>query len=82
MRILLFILLFLPCILHSRYGLPDDRAGSYVQAADRAINEKHPQLVLCVASNNRADRYAAIKKKCIIDKPSKLIDLWKLKLHV
>lgn len=56
-----------------RYSLQDDRTASYVQALDRSINERNPQLTLCVVPNNRADRYCAIKKKCIIDKPSKRI---------
>ncbi|XP_065207417.1 piwi-like protein Siwi [Planococcus citri] len=54
----------------SRYPLPDDRNGTYTSYLDRALNERNPQLVVCVVPNNKSDRYSAIKKKCIIDKPT------------
>lgn len=40
----------------------------YVNVLERAINDRNPQIVMCVMPNNRADRYNAIKKKCTIDK--------------
>jgi len=61
-------------ILYSchRFELGSDRASDYINALDRAINTKNPQLVMCVVPNNNSARYSAIKKKCIIDKPGKM----------
>ncbi|XKL69438.1 hypothetical protein PGB90_007207 [Kerria lacca] len=57
------------------YSISDDRPTSYIQMIDRAVNERNPQLVLFVATNNRSDRYNMIKKKCIVDKsvPSQVV---------
>lgn len=46
----------------------DDRPGTYLDALEHVISTKRPQLIMCVVSNNKADRYAAIKKKCSIEK--------------
>ncbi|KAG7210785.1 hypothetical protein KM043_012278 [Ampulex compressa] len=47
----------------------DDRSGMYAQILEQIMSRSKPSLILCVVSNNRADRYNAIKKKCIIDRP-------------
>ncbi|XP_075215881.1 piwi-like protein Siwi [Lycorma delicatula] len=47
----------------------DDRAGSVIEALDRILARDVPKLVMCVVSNNRADRYNAIKKKTNVDRP-------------
>lgn len=45
----------------------DDRPGTYLDALTNVIGSMRPSLIMCVVSNNKADRYAAIKKKCSIE---------------
>lgn len=47
----------------------DDRASSYSEFLEQILSKQTPQLVFCVVSNNRIDRYSAIKKKCCVDRP-------------
>jgi aubergine-like protein len=47
----------------------DDRPGTYNDTLERLLSKRIPQLVFCVVSNNRSDRYSAIKKKCYVDRP-------------
>lgn len=47
----------------------DDRPGTYSEMLERILSKQVPQLVFCVVSNNRSDRYSAIKKKCCVDRP-------------
>ncbi|XP_067213491.1 piwi-like protein Siwi isoform X1 [Linepithema humile] len=47
----------------------DDRPGTYNDTLERILSKRIPQLVFCVVSNNRSDRYSAIKKKCYVDRP-------------
>lgn len=49
--------------------LRDDRPGTYNNKLEELLSKRIPQLVFCVVSNNRSDRYSAIKKKCFIDRP-------------
>lgn len=55
--------------------LTDDRVQNYTAGLDRALSRNQYALVMCVVSNNKADRYSAIKKKCSIDRsvPSQVI---------
>lgn len=46
----------------------NDRSSSYVEVLDAVIARRNPQLILCIVPNNKADRYAAIKKKCCVDR--------------
>lgn len=46
----------------------DDRPGTYLDALEHVINSLRPSLIMCVVSNNKSDRYAAIKKKCSIER--------------
>lgn len=46
----------------------DDRPATYLEGLEACINANNPQIIMCVASNNKADRYAAIKKKCYVDR--------------
>ncbi|KAB0805015.1 hypothetical protein PPYR_01985 [Photinus pyralis] len=46
----------------------DDRTPSYIDGIDAAMANHNPQLIMCVATNNKADRYASIKKKCCVEK--------------
>ncbi|XP_072746220.1 piwi-like protein Siwi [Anoplolepis gracilipes] len=47
----------------------DDRPNTYSDTLERILSKSTPQLVFCVVSNNRSDRYSAIKKKCCVDRP-------------
>ncbi|RLU18053.1 hypothetical protein DMN91_010295 [Ooceraea biroi] len=47
----------------------DDKSSTYVENLEYILSKSVPQLVFCIVSNNRSDRYAAIKKKCCIDRP-------------
>ncbi|KAL0113296.1 hypothetical protein PUN28_012449 [Cardiocondyla obscurior] len=51
------------------YPIRDDRPGTYNQALEEILSRGVIQLVFCVVSNIRSDRYSAIKKKCCIDRP-------------
>ena len=48
--------------------LPDNRPASYIQALDRVI-ALNPSIVMVVVPNNKGDHYAAVKKKCCLEKP-------------
>ncbi|XP_018333348.1 piwi-like protein Siwi [Agrilus planipennis] len=49
--------------------IQDDRPGSYLSALESIMSSGNkPTLIMCIASNNKADRYAAIKKKCCVDR--------------
>lgn len=70
---------FLGCMIQAARGMrfeisncevvtiPDDNPGTYVRTLDNILN-KDPQLIMCVVTNNKADRYTAIKKKCCVDR--------------
>ncbi|KZC11749.1 Protein piwi [Dufourea novaeangliae] len=51
------------------WDIPDDRSNTYSDALEKIMSTSNPELVFCVVSNNRADRYGAIKKKCTVDRP-------------
>lgn len=48
--------------------VPDDRMLTIQRAIDDAMNGD-PQLIMVVVPNNNADKYAAIKKKCCVERP-------------
>ncbi|KAF4530187.1 hypothetical protein B566_EDAN001446 [Ephemera danica] len=48
--------------------IPDDRQATYINSLEQLLSKQHPQLVVCIASNNRGDRYGAIKKLCCVDR--------------
>jgi aubergine-like protein len=48
--------------------IPDDRQSTYVNNLDELLSQVLPQLVVCFATNNRSDRYSAIKKICCVDR--------------
>jgi len=50
------------------FPLPDNRPATYIQALDRVI-ECNPSIVMVVVPNNKGDHYAAVKKKCCLEKP-------------
>ena len=45
-----------------------DNAAEYAQALGQVMDQMQPQLIMCCVPNQRADRYAAIKKKCCVDR--------------
>lgn len=59
-----------------RKTIDTDRNEEYIRAIDEGIN-KDPEFMMIVVTNDRADRYAAIKKKLCIDRaiPSQVIKL-------
>ncbi|XP_062547222.1 protein aubergine-like [Armigeres subalbatus] len=70
---------FMGCLMQAARGMrfeirqcefvtiPDDNPGTYVRMLDNLVN-KDPQLIMCVVTNQKADRYTAIKKKCCVDR--------------
>ncbi|XP_026300663.1 aubergine isoform X3 [Apis mellifera] len=51
------------------WDIVDDRSNTYSDTLERVMSTSNPELIFCVVSNNRADRYSAIKKKCTHDRP-------------
>ncbi|XP_031829627.1 aubergine [Nomia melanderi] len=51
------------------WDINDDRSNTYTDTLERIMSSSNPELVYCVVSNNRTDRYGAIKKKCTVDRP-------------
>lgn len=49
--------------------LRDDKSSTYAENLEYVLSKYNPELVFCVVSNNRSDRYTAIKKKCCVDRP-------------
>lgn len=45
--------------------LPNDRAESYLSVI-REVAKKQPSIALILLPSNRADRYSAIKKECLV----------------
>ncbi|CAB3376469.1 Hypothetical predicted protein [Cloeon dipterum] len=54
-----------------RWDLPDDNQATYVNQLEDMLSQcvPKPSLVLCAVTNNRGDRYSAIKKKTLVDRP-------------
>lgn len=51
------------------YEMQSDHAGEYVRKFEELRTQRNPMFILFAVPNNRLDRYAAIKKKCCVDKP-------------
>ncbi|KAF5274802.1 hypothetical protein FQR65_LT00385 [Abscondita terminalis] len=49
-------------------ALNADTPSGYLEGLEACIGNYDPQLIMCIAPNNKADRYSAIKKKCCVDK--------------
>lgn len=43
-----------------------DRQETYIKEIE-AVAEKKPKLIVCALPTNRADRYSAIKRRCLVD---------------
>merc|ERR1719154_569998 len=50
------------------FMLTDNRPATYIQQLDKVIETK-PSIVMVVIPNDKGDHYAAIKKKCYLEKP-------------
>lgn len=50
------------------YEIQNDSVATYLEALEFVINNYRPQMILCIVSNNKLDRYSAIKKKCCVDR--------------
>ena len=50
--------------------MQNDRNESYLNTLRNFVKE-NAQMVVCILSNNKKDRYDAIKKFCCIDFPGK-----------
>jgi len=50
------------------FMLNDNRPATYIQQLDQVIDMK-PAIVMIVIPNNKGDHYAAVKKKCCLEKP-------------
>lgn len=51
------------------HEITNDAVPVYLEALEEAIQKTKPQMLLCIVSNNKLDRYSAIKKKCCVDRP-------------
>ena len=51
------------------YEMRDDSPASYSDMIEQVSRQMNPMMMMVVVSNNRADRYAVIKKKCCVDRP-------------
>jgi aubergine-like protein len=47
-------------------AIDNDRQESYVSEID-TIAGKRPKMIVCALPTNRADRYSAIKRRCLVD---------------
>lgn len=54
--------------------IKDERVMSYINEVEKCA-QSNPQFIICVVSNDNADRYSAIKRKCCVDRaiPSQCI---------
>merc|ERR1719481_1578393 len=50
------------------FTLASNRPADYIQMLDKVIEAK-PDIVMVVIPNNKGDHYAAVKKKCVLEKP-------------
>ena len=50
----------------------DDKNDTYITAIRNSITANVTQMIVCVVTNNKKDRYDAIKKQCCIDSPGEL----------
>jgi len=50
------------------FMLPDSRPANYIQQLDKVIDMK-PSIVMVVIPNDKGEHYAAVKKKCCLERP-------------
>jgi hypothetical protein len=57
-----------PCI----EVIANDNISTYVNTIDTILSRKFPEILFCFVTNNRGDRYNAIKKRCCVDRNGKI----------
>lgn len=50
-----------------RISIPNDTPMVYVDHLSQIV-QRDPQLIMCLVTNDKQDRYAAIKKKCCVER--------------
>jgi hypothetical protein len=55
------------------HNMKDDRQSTYVNDLAEVVSTTKPQLIVCMVTNNRGDRYGSIKKACCVDRASKFL---------
>lgn len=50
------------------HKIKDDTIGEYIEAIENVLSRQTPDILVCMISNNRSDRYSAIKKKCLVER--------------
>lgn len=63
-----FVKYYFNRLIFSRKTIGQDRNDEYIKAIIEGIN-MDPEFIMIVVTNDRADRYAAIKRKLCIDRP-------------
>lgn len=53
------------------FELQNDRTQNYIEAMDKAISTRTPQLIFVVLFKQVTDKYSAIKKKSLVDRAGK-----------
>lgn len=48
--------------------IPTDQIPIYIERLEQIIAQVNPAIIVCAVTSDRADRYAAIKKKCCVDR--------------
>lgn len=48
--------------------IPTDQIPIYIEKLEQVIAQLNPAIIVCAMTNDRADRYDAIKKKCYVDR--------------
>ena len=51
-------------------SIQQNRAAQYIEALNKILSEKRLNMVLVVIPNNKSDAYAAVKKLCLLQKPT------------
>jgi aubergine len=55
------------------HKIRDDTTGNYINAIEEVLSRQSPDILVCMVSNNRSDRYSAIKKKCCVERSGRII---------
>jgi aubergine len=54
------------------HKIRDDTMGTYINAIEEVLSRQTPEILICMVSNNRSDRYSAIKKKCCVERSGRI----------
>ena len=53
-----------------QFEIDDRQPGAYPNKIEEIMSKETPQIICCATMNDNSERYAAIKKKCAIDRPT------------